>query len=185
MHITPQQLEEIENVAKRLAPKYVFPGYDLEDIIQEAIIIGLNSFQLYDESRGTFSAYMYVHINNRLKTLKRDKYYRPLPMNCKECLGAKSSVNEDELCPTCQSRAKRNETKRGIASPVNIGEIDIEEARVEDALEIEEARQKIADKLPMDMREDYLRMLDDFYVPKARRLLIEEEIRGILHESTE
>ena len=173
MHITPQQLEEIENVAKRLAPKYVFPGYDLEDIIQEAIIIGLNSFQLYDESRGTFSAYMYVHINNRLKTLKRDKYYRPLPSNCQDC-------KQDELCPICLGRSKRNATKRGIASPVDIGEVDIVEVRVEDALEIEEARQKIADKLPLEMREDYLRMLDDFYVPKARRLLIEEEVRKIL-----
>jgi DNA-directed RNA polymerase specialized sigma24 family protein len=65
----------IMKVAKRLAPKYVFASYDIEDIEQEAFLIGVAGLEKYDPSR-PLENFMYTHINNRLKTFKRDNYYR-------------------------------------------------------------------------------------------------------------
>ena len=68
-------VEVITKVAKRLAPKYVFAGYDVEDIEQEAFLIGVAGLAKYDPSR-PLENFMYTHINNRLKTFKRDNFYR-------------------------------------------------------------------------------------------------------------
>ena len=65
----------IMKVAKRLAPKYVFATYEVEDIEQEAFLIGIAGLAKYDKSR-PLENFMYIHINNRLKTFKRDNYYR-------------------------------------------------------------------------------------------------------------
>ena len=68
-------VETITKIAKRIAPKYVFSGYDVEDIEQEAFIIGIGGLDKYDPAR-PLENFMYTHINNRLKTFKRDNYYR-------------------------------------------------------------------------------------------------------------
>ena len=65
----------ILKIAKRLAPKYVFATYEIEDIEQEAFLIGVAGLEKYDQSR-PLENFMYTHINNRLKTFKRDNYYR-------------------------------------------------------------------------------------------------------------
>ena len=77
----PEGLDEnyvikvILNISKKLAPKYVFAGYEVEDIEQEAFLIGVSGLDKYDTSR-PLENFMYTHINNRLKTFKRDNYYR-------------------------------------------------------------------------------------------------------------
>ena len=70
-----EALRVIMKVAKRLAPKYVFATYEVEDIEQEAFLIGIAGLEKYDQNR-PLENFMYTHINNRLKTFKRDNYYR-------------------------------------------------------------------------------------------------------------
>jgi DNA-directed RNA polymerase specialized sigma24 family protein len=62
----PEGLDEdfvsatIMKIAKRLAPKYVFSGYDVEDIEQEAFLIGIAGLDKYDTSR-PLENFMYTH----------------------------------------------------------------------------------------------------------------------------
>ena len=74
--MTEQQvLEIIERVASRYAHKFRFGYYTAEDIKQEAIIIGMEALNRYDEAR-PLENFLAVHIKNRLNNFKRDKYYR-------------------------------------------------------------------------------------------------------------
>lgn len=171
---TEQHIPLIYSISKKIAPKYVFPGYEVDDIVQEAAIIGIKSLEKFDESKGNLSAYLYVHISNRLKTFKRDNYLRPLEV-CKECGGVPA-------CPACLSRLSRNTTKHSLLAPSDLSDIDKEAPESPDSLEVEELSNIILGALPMEMRADYMRMLDGVYVPKKRRILIEKEIHGIFEE---
>ena len=65
----------ITKVCKKLAPKYVFASYEVEDIEQEAFMMGVEGLHRYDTDK-PLENFMYTHINNRLKNFKRDNYYR-------------------------------------------------------------------------------------------------------------
>lgn len=169
-----ENLKIIQQVSKRLSYRYVFPPYTAEDIEQEAIIIGLKALPFYNKDKGPLFSYMWVHINNRLKTFKRDNYYRPLPSKCVE------GCSSDTPCHICEQRLHRNAIKRNLAAPADGTGIDIEDEHDFTAdIELSEIRQRIDAELPLEMRADYLRMLDGSYVPRPRRLLIEERILSI------
>ena len=185
MNCSEEELSLIQSIAKKIAPKYKFPGYDAEDIEQEAIIIAIKSLQFYKSDRGSLTTFIWVHLSRRLKNLRRDKYYRPLPSKCEnpECSHA-------TLCSICSQRLKRNNIKKNIAAPSDVSNLGAEPSYSEqnildDRIEADEIRRIIDDKLPLDMRADYLKMLDEVYVPKARRLLIEKKIIEILEENYE
>lgn len=181
MPCSQENLEILMRIAKKIAPKYRFPSYDIEDIEQEAIIIGLKAMPFHNATRGTLSTYLWVHLSNRLKTLKRDRYYRPLPSKCEN-----PSCVPTAQCSICEQRINRNTIKKNLAAPVDIDDIQVEphygDLSVPERLEHEEVRLIIDEHLPMELRSDYLKMLDEVYVPKARRTVIEKEIVRILEE---
>ena len=78
---TPNNLTEdevvqvITKVAKKLAHKFVFASYDVDDIEQEAFLMGIEGLKRYDSSK-PLENFMYAHINNRLKNFKRDNHRR-------------------------------------------------------------------------------------------------------------
>ena len=45
-----QVLSSIDAIVNRIAPKYTFYGYDVEDIKQEAFIICFDALNRYDEN---------------------------------------------------------------------------------------------------------------------------------------
>lgn len=73
--ITQEELNTIIKVAKTIAPKYVFAHYTKDDLVQEAILMGMDAHSRWDHKR-PFENFISTHISNRLKTFKRDKYYR-------------------------------------------------------------------------------------------------------------
>lgn len=178
---TPEQLETIVLVAKKLSQKYTFGYYDKSDIEQEAIIIGLSKLSKYNESCGGLQTFMYTVIGNALKNFKRNKYHRLISKKCSEpnCDGDKRN------CASCFSRANYVAAKKNIMSPY-----DIEHAKsVEDSchansqlenLEMTETLSIIDEKLPIEMRTDYLKMREAIKIPKSRRLAIEAKIMEIL-----
>lgn len=145
-----QTLEIITNVARRLAPKYVFGYYDREDIEQEAILMGYDALTRWDKVR-PLENFVYTHINNRLKTFKRDNYYR---------------LNAGTAEPIQQA-------KKNIMDPISIDKVNpYKDAPDEDMIE---ARLFIDDFLPACVRKDFLRMCAGVKISKpvkARVLLI-------------
>ena len=61
-----QVLDTISKVARKLAPKYVFASYDVDDIQQEAFLMGVEALDRYDTDK-PLENFLYTHINNRLK----------------------------------------------------------------------------------------------------------------------
>jgi len=151
----------IIKIAHRLAPRYVFAGYDVEDIEQEAFMIGMSGLEKYDPSR-PLENFMYTHINNRLKTFKRDNYYR---------------------LDYGTSAQKIQDRKKSLLEPVPIHNIqaiclhvDItEDAHLKEMLEI------IDKKLPAHLRGDYLKLASNSPLPKGRKAQIISVIQSIIN----
>ena len=152
--MTEQQvIDQINVVVNRIASKYAFHGYEVDDIKQEAFIICMDALERYDPKR-PLENFLSVHLSNRLKNFIRDNYYTKDEEEKKKILKPKSLSNEDYV------PYQENDTDSFI-----------------DAKHI----QKTVDQhLPAEYRADYLKLINDVYVPKRRREEIIELIKEIL-----
>ncbi len=162
-------------MTKKLAPRYKFGSYDYEDMIQEATIIAMEALPRYD-GRVPLENFLSVHINNRLKNLKRDKYYRPFELCCEKC-----------DCPKCSKKTKQRNSKKNIIEAIDIGGVkDESESRMRyesDLLEdiyIREIQDLIDQSLAPELREDYLKYKAGVTLPTARKRNIELAILSII-----
>lgn len=161
----PNGMTELEVVSKitlvvdRIAPKYAFYGYSVDDIKQEAFIICIEALNRYDPSR-PLENFLSVNLSNRMKTFVRDNYFT-------------SSTNED---------------RKKLAQPAQLDFEDSLIDQKEkysisyDDLDRKEIYKVIDANLPASMRLDYLKMLNDVYVCKQRRAEIIETISEVLQD---
>ena len=151
----------IMKIAKRLAPKYVFSGYDVEDIEQEAFLIGIAGLDKYDTSR-PLENFMYTHINNRLKTFKRDNYYR---------------LDYGTEAQKIQDRKKRLLEPVSIEAVYTIYSTD----QTTNNAQMKEVLDLIDQKLPSHLRRDYLKLKSNSSLPKSRKAHIIQVIEQIIN----
>ena len=158
--MTEQEVvDTITKIARHLAPKFIFASYDVDDIFQEAFIIGIDGLDKYDEKR-PLSNFMFTHISNRLKNFKRNNYYRLDVGKAQTIQDRKKSLLEpfdiDGLC--------------AIHSP---------DDTVNNAL-LTEVLTLIDEKLPSKYRRDYLKLTTNSPLPKGRKAIIIKIIKQIL-----
>ena len=158
--MTEQQVvDQIKVVCNRIAPRYTFYGYTVEDIKQESFIICMEALNRYDEER-PLENFLSVNLSNRLKNFVRDNHF----------IG-----NE-------------NEERQKVAQPAQLDFDDsiVDEAgkceTSHDKIEYEEMIYAINTYLPANLRMDYLKMINDVYITKQRREEIIDIIKGILEE---
>ena len=163
-------LATMTTVVNRIAHKYRFGYYDIDDIKQEAFIIAMEAMDRYDEGR-PLENFLAVHISNRLKNFKRDNFFRP------------------DYVPPSGKITNDNNTKRFLMEPLDIDNIRDEHERnmrgeenIVDELAQKELMNIVDTYLDMGLRSDYLRILHGVYVPKPRREQIYEAIMQILRE---
>jgi RNA polymerase sigma factor (sigma-70 family) len=148
--------KQIHVVINRIAPKYTFSGYDIDDIKQEAFIICMDALERYDNKR-PLENFLSVHLSNRLKNFIRDNFYTKDEEDKKRVLKPKSLSSEDYI-PSSYHSCDPND------------KIDAKNIQV------------ILDQyLPSSYRADYLKLINDVYVPKKRR----EELISIIKELVE
>ena len=150
-----QVMQQIKIVVDRIAPRYTFNGYDVDDIKQEAFIICMDALDRYDPNR-PLENFLSVHLSNRLKNFVRDNFY-----------------------------TKDEEGKKKVMSPKSLSYEDYvpDKSRDHDDTLDAQGMQNIIDKhLPPDCRADYLKLISDVYVPKKRREEIIQIIKDILAE---
>lgn len=152
-----QVLEIITRVAARLSPKYVFGYFGREDIEQEAILMGYDALTRWDGVR-PLENFVYTHINNRLKTFKRDNYYR---LNA----GSAEAIQQ---------------AKKNIMDPISIDSVNVLKLVPED--EYAEARAYIDDFLPVQYRKDYLRLCCGVKISKPVKLKVLSVLSSLLKE---
>lgn len=154
--------EIIQRIARKLAPKYVFGYFDKEDLAQEAIIMGFEALSRYDSNR-PLENFLYVHISNRLKTFKRDNYFR---MNA----GGAEGVQQ----------AKKNIMD---AIPIECAE-PYKENDILSILELKDLRARIDAELPAHLRKDYLRLCAGAKITAKSKEKVIEAIRKIFNVTT-
>jgi len=72
-----EQIEIVKQIATKLAKSYTYPGFDIKDAVQFALMAVEKVVQegKYDNGR-PFPNFAYTHIKNRLFNNKRDKWVR-------------------------------------------------------------------------------------------------------------
>jgi DNA-directed RNA polymerase specialized sigma24 family protein len=145
-----QVMDQITIVVNRIAPKYTFGTYGVDDIKQEAFIICMDALTRYDQKR-PLENFLSVHLSNRLKNFVRDNYYTKDEEEKKRVLKPKYLTKEDIVCY---------------------------QHNYENKLEASSLKYIIDKYLPSEYRADYLKMINDVYIPKKKReelvLLIKE-----------
>lgn len=156
--MTEQQVvDQINIVVNRIASKYTFYGYEVDDIKQEAFIICMDALERYDNKR-PLENFLSVHLSNRLKNFIRDNYYTKDEEEKKKVFKPKSLSSEDYVPQSPVARLDSDD----ILDAKNI--------------------QSILDRyLPSCYRSDYLKLINDVYVPKKKR----EELVEIIKELVE
>lgn len=153
-------VQTILEVTKRLSSSFTFAYFDKEDIEQEAFLMGMEALDRYDEAR-PLENFLFIHIKNRLKNFKRDKYYR---------------YDEGKA-------QKIQQNKKNLLDPLNIDVLPLSyRDNKDEQRDIEEIYNIIDRNLPNTMRNDYLRIKSGVQVNKNKRIEVIEEIQRILEE---
>ena len=149
-------LDKITLVVGRIAPRYTFNGYEVDDIKQEAFIICMEALKRYDCKR-PLENFLSVNLSNRLKNFVRDNYF---------------TKNETE--------------KQKVLNPAQLAfedSIPGDYEQNEEMLDAQDMTAIIDEHLPVEYRSDYLKMISNVYVPKKRKAEVVETIQGILEDN--
>jgi len=172
-----EEADIILRVARKLAPKFTFGYYDEDDIVQEAFQIACEALPRFDSSKASLESFIYTHLSNRLQNFKRDNYYRMMAV-CNNC------GDTHDTCEACERRHKLNNAKKQIMSPLNLEHVNYESEILPSCnMEIQEIRAIIDKALPVELRADYLRMLDQVRIPRNRKEQVESTIIEILENA--
>lgn len=159
--IKPQISEEhhlvVLELASHIAPKYVFAHFTRDDLIQEAYIMGLDALTRYDNKR-PIRNFLANHMSNRLKTFKRDHYFRPNAGTAEALQVVKRAL----MCPG------------NIDKVANTYEVDYSEL-----VGVAEEKEILDRSIPASYRKDYLRMLHGVRITPTRKKEIVAIIKHI------
>jgi len=151
-------IDQITIVVNRIAPRYTFYGYTVDDIKQEAFIICMDALHRYDNTR-KLENFLSVNLSNRLKNFVRDNHF---------------------TTSDCPQRIK-------LFQPAQLdNEESLEEACLDDDgynVDMKDMIGIINRDLPPSMRMDYLKMINDVYVSIARKEYIKATVKIILEDN--
>lgn len=188
-------LKVFDEVIEKLAYKYRFGPYEIDDIKQEALLAAIKGLESYDESR-PLANFIYIHVKNRLYNFKRDHYVR-LEKPCVRCpLKAYlppegCSAYKDRLeCNLYANWMSRNNIKRNLTHTLEYEQVNAISERnmgygdsLLDEINIKEVLELIDEQLPIQFRKTYLMLLTGSKVNKKDRLALEEEVLRIIKEN--
>ena len=150
-----ETLQIIDCVINRIAPKYTFSGYEIEDMKQEAFLICIDALERYDNKR-PLENFLSVNLSNRLKNFVRDNH--GTIHHEKRKVNSPAQLNESINCPTYSNSLS------------------------EDVIHGREIIEMIEDKIPCRMREDYLRLIHGAPLSKQKQDNLIAKIKEIINE---
>lgn len=149
-------------VIDRIAPKYTFGYYDVDDIKQESYIICLEALSKYDQNR-PFENFISKHLSNRLKTLIRDKYSR-------------SNIESPK-------HEKLNQNKKNLMDlKSNDGNYNAFDDDIVERMSNQEAIERLMIELPPSMRNNFYRLANGVSIQSAKKQALFHKIKEILGE---
>lgn len=142
----------IKIVIDRISPKYVFPGWTLDDIKQEAFVICESALVRY-QFGNPLENFLSVNLSNRLKNFIRDNHY------------VKSDTEEKKKIMMPGQLSKEENFKYYYDD-------------TEEKMDIESLSKIIDEQLPIRYRANYLKLVSGVNFPKKER----EELISIIQK---
>lgn len=186
-----QVVQAINKVVDKLAPRFQFGYFSVEDMKQQGRLFALQALDKYDDKR-PLENFLYTHIKNRFINFKRDKYKRN-DAPCKFChnnADGETGHDDKHYCDKYTVWKKRNLSKQNIMNPLDITNISDEKesntktkSGVLENIEYEEIIGEIDEHLPVELRSAYLKMLQGESVPKSKRQEVERAVLAILERN--
>ena len=186
-----QVIQIINNIANRLAGKFKFGYHDLEDMKQQARLFAWEGLENYDGVR-PLENFLWTHVRNRLYNFKRNNFGRP-DKPCDSCpffdrdfsnskgYGCREFDNHEE-CDLYLGWIKRNTSKRNIMNTAQL-DLDIKSSEsIEDIIDKKHIFNTVDKEIPVQYREDWVRLVNNLKLPKVRREAITNIIMQILKE---
>jgi DNA-directed RNA polymerase specialized sigma24 family protein len=179
-------LDAIERTGRLLAKHFAFGSYSAEDIKQMIAVFAMEAIRKgsYDTTR-SLASFIFAHSRNRLINLRRDSICRA-DGPCKRCQGGNPCQSDGKTCDKHNVWWERQRKKASVRFPVGIDNVaDEKEPRTHSASEVEanaeasELERLIDEHLPIEMRENYLRMRAGENVLPKKRELVRAAILGI------
>ena len=160
-----QELDLIVSVADNLSSDNWIVGYDKDDIRQEAIIIGIQGLKKYN-GKSPLDKFLFYHIRHRLFSLRRKHYIRP-GCDCGEC-----------------NKCLNNQAKQRIKSPSSIEDVNEDYFLYQpiDQVEINEFIELVDKAIPAELRDDYIKFLNNITINYNKKQKILSIIKGIINE---
>lgn len=185
----------IERVVRLLAPSFAFGVYDVEDICQIGRMeaIALLAKGKYDPTR-PLENFLFTHVRRRLLNVRRE-FMRTDSVGCRGCYrlwlaGSRDACGKGAEGCAQFARWRVGQEKRGkvmrAVSVDRVAEHDgalTQQDTVADTAAGEELLRLIDERLPIDLRGDYLRMRAGVHVRQSRKELVREAVANILREA--
>jgi len=186
-----QVLQTINNIANRLASKFKFGYHEIEDMKQQARLFAWEGLKNYDGVR-PLENFLWTHVRNRLYNFKRNNFGRP-DKPCDTCpffdrhfmnskrYGCKAYDNHEE-CDLYLGWMNRNTAKRNIMNTTKL-DLDIQgQGGLDSKIDREYIFDLVDSSLPVQYREDWIRLINNLKLPKARKEIIVKIVLDILKE---
>ena len=169
-------VEILQRISSQLSRAFHFGYYDIEDMTQEGILEGIKALPSYKSELSSLDTFLYNHIRNRFKNMKRNKLERKSPP-CVQCITLHGECEYDDQtdCKKWKGWIERNDSKRILTeSPImdTYEGINYEKHDIVESFAIREASNLLDKHMPIGLRADYLRLLDGTHIPKARRIKV-------------
>jgi len=184
-------LDVIEDIVAKLAQKFSFPGYDPDDIAQEARIMCLDALARYDPATGPLQNFLFAHVRRRLINFKRD-HFRRSDAPCAACYrcdqeGRRPDHYDGDFCAKYRAWRTRNNHRVNLTTARGVDADDTRMATSEDAsteVETNEILSLIDRSLDVETRKTWLQMREGMKnIPHEKREKAERVIRRILEKA--
>lgn len=163
-------------------------------------IEGLEKYEKYDKNGNErpLENFIWTHVRNRLFNFKRDNYQRP-DKPCDKCpIGAYRpndlhdcvEFEDKHSCELYHTWATKNESRWNILNPIDLNDVRDE---AEDNMKVfndnltnldaNEIINLIDDNLPVDYREDFLKLKYNIKIGKTKKERLLKKIFEILEEN--
>jgi hypothetical protein len=181
-------LAAIDRCANILAPSFVFGYLDVDDLRQEARILGMECLDRYDPAR-PLPNFLYAHMKKRLSNFKRNKFFRNDPP-CRLCHDGRHREHDGgRQCGPYLEWLRRNSLKANLTKPVRLDTVPDEreprmrcESSVETDAQVAELQRRIDVGLPARLRSAYLRMRAGEAVARPLRDEVEHHIKELIRD---
>lgn len=183
-----QVLQIIERISNKLAGTFKFGYFEIEDMKQEAALFAWQGLKNYDGVR-PLENFLWVHVRNRLYNLKRNNYSR-LDKPCLDCPFNAYKNHECTKffnmldCDLYERWELRNQVKKNLMSTKDQTDpAQAQSSSAEEELFSRELYNVIDENIPVNLREDWIRLTYKLKLSKQKREMLLEIIKEILIEN--